>query len=362
MADVSLQQRGLPALTQETTTKAATTATKATASNDKPKSTQAAQTTEPVTNMPKLTSATTTETTATTATDIDNTASWYSSETTSYTTPVIELPSADRNPNVWRSNKPAGTVFIAVGAVSGLILLAIVIWFFINSWISYSQAKQLKKYSGVEKQFQNPFIDDIDFGVAKYADDDDMTSSTDDGVPRSKNNQKHSLSHYKKASHSMIRLLGGSTDEGFGSGTPYMPDNNGAMGLNALERTDAIDVSGSDLRKSLYISPTLEVMNQQRKSMLFSNLNQSTTSFEAMPVDDAAIGSTGPVLNKPGRTHSPERRTKIERNKSNLNKLVDDPIVDLSMHDNNDEQVNSKLHSRKMTPSMFLDNMLEDES
>ncbi|CDO95497.1 unnamed protein product [Kluyveromyces dobzhanskii CBS 2104] len=346
-----LEARALPTLTTATTeaTSDETTKQTSTATDDETTDTDTSTSSGKSTSS-KTTSKTGLLSTLTTGTSTSDATS--SESTSSYTTPAIELPSAQGNPNIWSSNKPAGTVFIAVGAVAGFILLAVAVWFFINSWMSYSHAKQLKKFNNMEKQFQNPFIDDIDFpsGSGYYKADEDANTYYDDPV-RSKNGQKTTLSPYKRASHSMIRLLGTSTDELGISGESPMPGGNN--NINPLERADAIDAANMDLRKSLYISPTMEFMNQQRKSMLFSNMNQSAISIDT------------PEMREPTRTASPERRTyQHEKSKNSLSKLVDSTI-DLTATttlDNQKRQGRSKEHKKtpSITPSMFLDNMLED--
>ena len=349
---VVLEERALPALTtstEETTAKQTSTNT----DDDKTTSTSTSTSTgtsSKNTKLPSLTTKTTDGSTLTTSTGTSST------ETASYTTPVMELPSAKGNPNIWSSNKPTGTVFIAVGSAAGFIFLALLVWFIINTWMSYSQAKQLKKFNNMEKQFQNPFIDDIDFssGGGYYKADEDISTYKDTPVP-TKNGGNNSFTPYKRASHSMIRLLGGSTDDGFGGGTPSSIGNTNLGSMNPLERVDAIDAANTGVRKSLYISPTMEVMNQQRRSTLFNNLNQSAVSIDT------------PEMMEPTRTVSPERRTyKHEKSKSSLSKLVDSTI-DLTASttlDNQKRQGRSKGHNKSssITPSVYLDNMLEDNS
>lgn len=375
-----LGKRDLPALKTATKQDATTTEqatsknddqTKTTTTNDKAKSTNTGkddQTTTKKKAMPHLTSKTTS-----TIDSAQTSFSYSSSSSSHYTTPTIDIPSAKGNPYVWSSDKPTGTVFIAVGAVAGFLFLAVLIFLLVNSWITYSQAKQLKRFNNIKKQFQNPFIDDIDFGSSGgyyKADADEDDASVAGGSPAKKNKSKHnkhsrnnsSYAPYKRASHSMIRLLGGSTDELTNQTSPSVGGNNiymhqhGMDSLNGLERVEAIDVANLEQRKSLYISPTMEVVNQQRRSTLFNNLNQSVLSM-----DTPDSRETEPVK-EPPRTVSPERRTyKHEKNASSLSKLVDSTIDLTAATTSQQNRVKTHKKNTSITPSEFLEHMLEDD-
>lgn len=286
----------------------------------------------------------------------NSTTAGNSTLTATYTTPVITPPSTEGNPNIWYSNKAPGTVFIAVGSVAGAILLAVLLWYLLTTWVSYRQAKQMRDYNNMERQFQNPFLDDTEYkGGLFFKDDEDRTSSSDDYPIQSVSDNVTSLGQNKRASHSMIRLLGGSTEDLIRS-QPHLVDN--SLSNTPVEMTNAINQTGME-RRSLYISPTLEVMNQQRKSALFNNLNQSVASLPASDGEEISPALTPQKLNKPGRTVSPERRSKHQSKKSGLNKVVNASTAELANVDESTPKTRKNGHRRTKTPSMFLDDMLE---
>lgn len=253
--------------------------------------------------------------------------------TSSFTTPTITPPSARGNPNVWTSNKPSGTVFIAVGSVAGCIFMAILFWYFITAYISRRNTKRMQ-YDSIEKQFHSH----VDGSYPTVSSPFDSTSTDYDDIMDEK---PSGLSHKKSYSHSMIRLLG--PNDSSNSSPPLSGLNNGSSPALPQERFSAITDNALQNRKSLFISPTVEVMNQQRKSALFHNVNNSVSSIVSSDLDSAD-------LNKPERSVPSERAKKSHnRPRSSLGNVVTSAPV---------RKTNG--HTRQ-TPSMYLESMLEDD-
>ena len=113
-------------------------------------------------------------------------------------------------------------------------------------------------------------------------------------------------------------------------------------------------------RSSLFISPTLEVTQQQqaKNSRLIETSNiYNGDDFSMMSTDSLVIDND---MNKPRRAASPERKKKIRedihyhmRNKSSLGLGASDSLP------SSPTKNNSQRH--KKTPSMFLDDMLMDD-
>lgn len=63
-------------------------------------------------------------------------------ETSAVATPTMVIPLADNNPFIARQKNPTGTVFIAVGAIVGAILLAFILYHLIISVVAAKLAKR----------------------------------------------------------------------------------------------------------------------------------------------------------------------------------------------------------------------------
>lgn len=293
-------------------------------------------------SMPKLESGSFTQSASTTA----STASQTSSASAASYSPVVTPPSADGNPNVWKSNNvPEGTVYIAVGSTAGAIFAVILIWYVISRYLSRRAAKE-STYENRAQLNAGNWGHSTPGGVYGKGDEKELYQSLMD----------HSERNDLKPKKSLIGLLGGTTDGLRASSsfdTSPEPDVDDELIEGYQERFNPVQdfVPNHFPRNSLFISPTLEVVQQQQQS---KNAQGRLNHFHNLSVSSLpSTSESSKNLDRPERAASPERKPKAygryhQRNKSSLG---------VSEH----SKSGSESEPNKQAPSQFLNNLLEGD-
>lgn len=275
---------------------------------------------------------------------------------TSYSA-VVTPPSADGNPNVWSSHHlPDGLIYIIVGGAAGAIFILILLWYAISRYMSRRIAKKTMYESGIQ------WRDAPGGGLYERSDEKELYQSLMD--PSDKNDLRP-----KK---SLIGLLGGGN--GLTSSTSYdtLPDadiDEDLIGGQYQERFNPVQdfVPSHFPRSSLFISPTLEVVQQNQQSKNVGRMNHfQNSSVTSLP---SASESSSNLLDRPERTASPERKPKAygryhQRNRSSMgvseNPRSHSPSKSgSSLVDMEDPGYNNTKKHGAAAPSKFLNNLLE---
>lgn len=288
-----------------------------------------------------------------------------STSTTSYTATVTP-PSAADNPNIWNpDHKPDGTIFIAVGSIAGAVFVAIMLWWIVASYLSRKTAKHAF-YENLEEQYGNHPHSQL-CGNGIYDNDESKELFTSFRGNKNDNDEK--------TRKSRISLLGGSKlrDSNSWDSLPEMqPDWDGATHperFNAIQDT----IPRHYNRNSLFISPTIEVVQQRqedhRSRMMEKSLHNNDLSATSLVSADNSNVDMNISLHKPERAASPERKQKKtpgggyhKRNKSSLGLI---PVISdhgsASCMNVDSSSTTTKKHNghKKQTPSMYLNEMLE---
>ncbi|AMD21530.1 HFL326Wp [Eremothecium sinecaudum] len=185
--------------------------------------------------------------------------------------PEITPPNADLNPNIWKSSKPPGTVFILVGAASIAIFIALIAWYVITEHISRRDTKKLL-YESEEKGFDDAF-----------STDNELFDGREQPV-------KPPVYPEMKPKLLMDQTLQAGQLFGVSQNTP-------------LERLPVPEddkwLEGQ--RKSMYISPTIEVMNQKRMHVhSLYDRPTSMTSIDDQSYQQREIATAAPLMGGPG--------------------------------------------------------------
>lgn len=80
-----------------------------------------------------------------------------STSSTAVATPTVTVPSNSNNPFMRQSSLPEGTVFIAVGAILGGIVVAIFAW---HIALAFIHKRNLKKFTSTNQVYTAPFMDE----------------------------------------------------------------------------------------------------------------------------------------------------------------------------------------------------------
>lgn len=269
----------MPNLSTATSTTQASSTT--TASSNKSSGTSTGSTSK----LPKLSSTTTSASTS----------------SSSYAIPTITPPSSDGNPNIWKSKAPSGTVFIGVGAVAGFIFLSFILVLFIKKLLAKRTAK-------------NTLSLDSESGAAS--------------MMGGRIGEKSIYGHSANPSTIKIPLLYEQPEKSYNdlSDTLLKPEQNLFSTLD----------SDYNKRRSMFISPTAEVMNY--------NMNKSNSRVFNNDVENNNIGGSGPIPEfRHGRTKS-----------------YDYQDVELQSPERSPHRSPNRGH--RTVPSQYLEAMFEDDN
>ncbi|SCU94312.1 LAFA_0F21088g1_1 [Lachancea sp. 'fantastica'] len=252
-----------------------------------------------------------------------------------FAVPTITPPSIAGNPHILGSSRPSGTVFIAVGSIVGFILAAIVTTYVVSAYISHSNAKK-QRYISIDNEFNAH----VNGGSGRDAYDSEKSQFFSDR-----------LTPPLRSNHNMVRLLDSQNNS---SKVSQVSTNRDEMSELPQEPYSTLQGSAAvPNRRSLFISPTVEVVNQQRRNMMIPNPAASSSSLVSEP---------SPELNRPERAASPERKKGQQtRQKSNLSTSV----ASSSNKRNSLSPVTSQAREvplqRPNAPSMYLEKLLDDD-
>ncbi|ONH69898.1 hypothetical protein BON22_0264 [Cyberlindnera fabianii] len=231
---------------------------------------------------------------------------------TTWTTPTMTPPTATDNPYVWRSSAPTGTVFIAVGAVAGFILLCLLLLFITKRFLAKRAAKKsLVLTDSSSNSFSNG-------GAAEKLLGSNFSTS--------KTNLRKSLSQGK------IALLYDTKDadtsvSDFSDG--YMKSSEALY--STLEARD-------NKRRSMFISPTAEVMN------LTKNHHKTLSS----------VSDLGPIKDE---SNLPESRENYHNRQESSGY---DDYKNISLQSPERGSNRAYKPRSKVVPSQYLENMFEE--
>ena len=260
------------------------------------------------------------------------------SSSDSYTTPSISVPPNSNNPFIIRQHNPSGTVFIAVGAIVGAILLGFILYHLI---VSCTASRVAKKTSTNDRILYE-----------KYESNNNNAYGYSNMTPTSTLNNFEYKSHHHGSSISKLPLL----NRSFAN----LPGGGSQVGDNStIYQSDvAAPASKHDLTK-MFISPTAEVM-QHKKTKSY---NPSLTNL-SLGGSATNLASPSPATNR----HSqlvPSLYINNEMNNSDYSVAQHNPSIPPSLHEESQSQSqgsddqNSKVQSpRKPIPSMYLEDLM----
>ncbi|KAI3405739.2 hypothetical protein KGF56_001346 [Candida oxycetoniae] len=249
----------------------------------------------------------------------------------SFTTPVVSVPPNNNNPFIIRQNNPSGTVFIAVGAIVGSILLGFILYHLI---LSLSASRMAKRTSAYDRHMYEKYQNNNNnaYGFAKVT----PTSTLSNFVNEYSNN------HHQAGSISKLPLLNKSfAYQGVGGGS-QAGDNS-----TIYQSEIAAPTSKHDLTK-MFISPTAEVMQQKRFKAPY---NQSLTNL-AFGGSTSNLSNPSPASNR----HSqlvPSLYIDNEMNNSDYSLAQSQFPHQQGALDQND------IRPRPPVPSMYLEDLID---
>lgn len=357
LIEQSVVKRGLPKLV--TTTSSATSSSSSSVSSSL--STSGTTT--------AATSASGSVTSSPSSLSLLDSSSFLSSSSSATPTPTIVPPSADGNPYISKMTNlpPNGTVFIAVGACVGAIFLAIFIWWALSLYISSKNTKHDKQLyypnnnasvnnfsqSGRGHRHQNSLMSQVT--QSTFSDSSSRFADLDEEklIPIEKVQTKKSLFNLN-----LTRTLTGGDDLAGDALTIDYNDPEVQM-FNAIHD----DTLGENNRRNLFVSPTLEVFQQQQqttpvRTSRYSEFQymQNEGNLSNISIDSSYMNTN---LESPSRAASPERKRKVReeshyesRNQSAIGLVATSSLPPSPVKGGN-------LYHKK-SPSMYLDDMLAD--
>ncbi|KAL3230110.1 Pheromone-regulated membrane protein 5 [Nakaseomyces bracarensis] len=369
-----LRERGLPKLVTTSSTSTTPTSTLSTSTDvSTESSTSSNPSTESTSTESTSTgSSTTGSSTTDSITSSSSTASSITSSSSSLSsitpTASISPPSGDDNPYIFRTHALSGTVFIAVGAVAGFIFMMIFLWWAISSYLSYKRTKRdYIESMGAENKFHrghghHPSIfSNASSDIYSYGGEDEKL-----GLSRSSTSNNQA---YQKIKKSKVGLFGNDVMK-----TPTRNDSWESL-------TDAYTVLGHEdksvqrfnpvqdeiqyNRRSLFISPTVEVMNMQQlkndsNTNIFMTPRKPPNPFYESNNTPSVQELSRPedVAMSPERTHrkTPSKDKYHRRNKSSLSMS---PTRSPTRSPNR-SPTKTPIRNHRKTPSMYLEDLLDD--
>ena len=237
----------------------------------------------------------------------------------SFSTPPIGVPPSHNNPYIIRQHNPSGTVFIAVGAIVGAILLGFVLYHFI---VSVTASRLAKKSLASDKQMYEKYHNNNNTAYASIG-GSNMTPQT------SLNFNGEYLSKFSFLTPSRTNLGFGGSQVGDNS-TIYASESGTAT-------------SKHDLTK-MFISPTAEVMQHKR---VRSNYGGSSLNLSLF----------GGVAGSSTNVASPHRASKVPSMYMNSEGNNSESSFSVSQTQNALNVPGNK--SRKTIPSMYLEDLID---
>ncbi|EMG50781.1 hypothetical protein SBY92_001570 [Candida maltosa Xu316] len=248
-----------------------------------------------------------------------------------FTTPSISVPPTSNNPFIIRQTNPSGTVFIAVGAIVGAILLGFILYHLI---VSLSASRLAKRSNVVDKNMYE-----------KYQTNNNNAYGFSGMTPQSTLNN---FTTEYGGSVSKLPLLNRS----------FANVNGSQAGDNSTiyqSEVGAAATSKHDLTK-MFVSPTAEVM--QHKRVRSSHYNPSLTNL-------SFGGSTSNLVNPSPATNRhaqavPSLYINQEGNNSDYSLSQQGSMAPSSVQQQQQQQLNTP-SNRRTLPSMYLEDLIDKE-
>lgn len=258
----------------------------------------------------------------------------------SYTTPAISVPPNNNNPYILREKNPNGTVFIAVGAIVGAILIAFVLYHLVRSIKASSLAKRtLQSDKQMYEKYQNNNNSAYGNGLAPNSPSLYMNTEYQSSVAK-----LPLLSHHP--SKSVLSGLNNNGSQVGDTSTIYASETGAAT-------------SKHDLTK-LFISPTAEAMTHKKARASYyggnANAGASVTNLSLLG------NSTTNLANPPAASN---RHSQLIPSLY-VNNEINNSDYTLSTNANGaGSTMASPTHqprsNRKTIPSMYLDDLIDDD-
>lgn len=242
--------------------------------------------------------------TATTASSSSSSSS-SSSVSADYTTPAITVPPSSDNPYISRPTSPSGTVFIAVGAVVGFILLAFLLFYAVRSFLASKLAKRTISGEKAAYMYTAHNAHSLSFPDTEY-----------------------------RGSVVSVPLLG------TGGRKSFIPGGSPIYG--ELDATSNHDVT------QMFLSPTKQVMTHSRQK----SLNWDGSVSSASLYGKLGAGLTHSALASP-------RHSQLVPHLYLNNKAGESAMFSVDSSQIDAGPSNEPLHKRKTVPSMYLDDLID---
>lgn len=242
----------------------------------------------------------------------------------SYTTPSMTVPPSQSNPYIIRQHNPSGTVFIAVGAIVGAILLAFILYHLI---VSLTASRLAKKSLASDKQMYE-----------KYQSNNNTAYAGLGGgniTPLTTMNLSEYLSRLPFLTSSRTNLGGFGGSQVGDTSTIYASESGAAT-------------SKHDLTK-MFISPTAEVMQHKRVRSAYGGSSLNLTLL------GGGMAGSSPNVGQHRVSKVPSMYMNSETNNSQTS-LTGSPAQNPQSPRN---VLTTPVKSRNTIPSMYLEDLID---
>lgn len=242
--------------------------------------------------------------------------------TESFTTPAISVPPNSDNPFILREKNPTGTVFIAVGAIVGAILIGFILYHFIRS---VRASRLAKRTLASEKLMYETYNHNNNTAYGN--------NITPSALTFNMNTEYQLVAKLPLLAHNPSRSF-----LGMGAGS-QAGDTSTIYASEAGHAT-----SKHDLTK-MFISPTAEVMGHKRVKS--SQYNGSVTNLSFMGGSTSNLATPVPASNR--HSQMPSLYINNEVNNSDYSLATDT------------QSQQAPRSNRKTIPSMYLDDLIDEQ-
>lgn len=271
------------------------------------------------------------DTTTTTSSSSSSLAMPTLTDTTGFTTPSVTVPPNSNNPFIIRQYNPAGTVFIAVGAIVGAILLGFILYHLI---VSLTASRLAKRSSADDKKLYEKYqtYNNNAYGFSGMTPQSTFNNFT--------NEYGGSVSKLPLLNKSFANINGSQVGD---NSTIYQSEVGAAI------------TSKHDLTK-MFVSPTAEVM--QHKRVRSSHYNPSLTNL-SIGGSTSNLANPSPATNRHSQV-VPNLYINQEVNNSDYS-LSQQGLVAPSTQQLQQQQQLSTPPNRRTLPSMYLEDLIDKE-
>ncbi|EGW33335.1 uncharacterized protein SPAPADRAFT_60671 [Spathaspora passalidarum NRRL Y-27907] len=242
----------------------------------------------------------------------------------SFTTPAISIPLSSNNPFIIRQNNPTGTVFIAVGAIVGAILLGFMLYHLI---VSITASRLAKRTRASDRQMYEKYESNNNqaYGVTPTSTLNNFNTEYSNSVSK-----LPLLSNTNRAMSSFININGSQAGD-----------------ASTISEAQHQATSKHDLTK-MFISPTAEVMQHKR---VRSSFNPSLTHLP--------FGASN--TNLTNTRHSQIPSLYINNNNSDYSVSQQDSEANASSQTAAALTQQTGRANRRALPSMYLEDLIDKE-